>query len=77
MVYTGHVQNGAIVLDEPTVLPEGAAVRIVLAVESPQANEVSGPSFTERFSSVIGKARSLPEDAAENHDYYLFGVPKR
>jgi hypothetical protein len=73
----GHVENGAIVLDDPVALPDGAAVRIELAAESPQADEDSGPSFTERFASVIGKARSLPQDAAENHDHYLYGVPKK
>lgn len=77
MVYMGHVENGAIVLDDPVTLPDGAAVRIELAAESRLTGEDSGPSFTERFASVIGKARSLPEDAAENHDHYLYGVPKR
>ena len=28
MTLSGHVRNGAVVLDEPTPLPEGAPVRI-------------------------------------------------
>ena len=31
MPYRGHVENGAIVLDEPVGLPDGAIVKIVLA----------------------------------------------
>lgn len=77
MAYMGHVENGAIVLDEPVALPDGVAVRIELALMSPGVDEDSGPSLTERFAEVLGKARSLPEDAAENHDRYLYGAAKR
>ncbi len=76
MAYMGHVKNGAIVLDEPVVLPDGIAVRIEFAAGLPVADEVSGPSFAERYAEVLGKARTLPEDAAENHDRYLYGVKK-
>lgn len=77
MVYKGHVENGAIVLDEPMELPDGAVVKIELALESPADGEDSGSSFTERFADVLGKAQSLPDDAAENHDHYLYGVARR
>jgi len=77
MVYKGRVVNGNIVLDEPVTLPEGIIVRIELA-ESPQSHDNDlGSSFAERYASVIGKAEGLPEDAAENHDHYLYGTPKR
>lgn len=77
MAYRGHVENGAIVLDEPVALPDGAAVRIEFAVKAPGLDDDSGPSFTERFGEILGKARSMPEDAAENHDHYLYGAAKR
>ena len=77
MTYKGHVQNGAIVLDEPTCLPEGAPVKIELAEKLSVDGGKSGLSFGERYAEVLGKASSLPEDAAENHDHYLYGVPKR
>jgi hypothetical protein len=77
MTYKGHVQNGAIVLDEPTRLPEGAPVKIELAIKLPDSSEDKGLSFGERYAEVLGKARSLPEDAAENQDHYLYGVAKR
>jgi hypothetical protein len=77
MVYMGHVENGAIVLDEPVELPDGTVVKVELAGEAPTADTDSGPSFTQRFAEVLGKAQSLPEDAAANHDHYLYGVAKR
>ena len=75
MVYTGHVKNGVILADDPVELPEGAAVRFEIATEPESAGD-SYPTFGERFREVMGKAQSLPEDAAENHDHYLYGVPK-
>jgi hypothetical protein len=77
MTYRGHIENGAVVLDEPVALPDGAAVRIELAMNLPLVEEDTGLSFAERYGEVLGKARSLPEDAAENHDHYLYGVAKR
>jgi hypothetical protein len=77
MAYMGHVENGAIVLDDPVVLPDGAAVKIEFAVELRGSDDDSGPSFTERFGEVLGRARSMPEDAAENHDHYLYGAATR
>ncbi len=75
MVYRGHVQNGVILVDDPVELPEGAAVRFEIAMESEPAPD-SDLTFGKRFSAVMGKAQSLSEDAAENHDHYLYGLPK-
>jgi len=33
MTYRGHVKDGVVLLDEPTDLPEGVAVRVELAAE--------------------------------------------
>ncbi len=77
MTYTGHILNGAIVLDDPVRLPEGAPVRIELAVDLAENGESEGTSFGERYAEVMGRASSLPEDAAENHDHYLYGTSKR
>ena len=38
MAYRGHVEHGAIVLDEPVGLPDGAIVKIVLAGAAPNAD---------------------------------------
>jgi len=74
MSYRGHMENGVVVLDEPAAIAEGAKVRVDVAAHD---GDESGPSLAERLAAVIGKARSLPEDAAENHDHYLYGVPKK
>ncbi len=71
MTYTGHIRNGAIVLDEPVGLPEGAVVKFELAAVSPSEELQDVPTLAERLSSVIGKAEDMPADWAENHDAYL------
>jgi hypothetical protein len=70
MVCQGHIENGVIVLDEPLTIPDGVAVR----VEFPGRK---GRTLAERLAPVIGIIDGMPEDAAENHDHYLYGVPKR
>ena len=77
MTYKGHVENGAIVLDDRVELPDGVLVTIELAGDSAKEDGGSAPSFVERYAAVIGKARGLPADAAENHDHYLYGTPKK
>lgn len=70
MTLNGHVLNGTIVLDPPTSLPEGARLRIeVISAES--------PTLLERLARVAGRAQHLPPDAAEQHDHYLYGTPKK
>lgn len=76
MLLEGHVQNGQIVLDEPADLPDGARVRVEVVPPKPQP-EPDIPTLYERLKPVIGIATNLPEDAARNHDHYLYGTPKR
>jgi len=70
MSYRGHIRNGVVVFDEPVALPDGAAVR----VEQVPAGKIS---LAERMKDVIGIAKGLPRDLAENHDHYLHGRPKK
>ena len=76
MTYRGHIDKGTIVLDEAVKLPDGAIFRIELTTEIADVDDDSALSFSERYKEVIGKARSLPEDASEDHDHYLYGVLK-
>lgn len=76
MTYKGHVKNGTIVLDDPVKLPEGAIIRFEIET-GPGQPEKSMPTLAERYVDFIGKAVGLPEDAAENHDHYLYGLPKK
>ena len=72
--YTGQVVNGVIVLDEGAPpLPEGTRVHF----EPVGTGEEATPTLAERLKSVIGIARGLPPDLAEQHDHYIHGTPKR
>lgn len=77
MTYKGHIQNGVVVLDEPTLLPEGAEVRIDLVEDFSSQPQTSERSLYEELKDLIGIAQGLPRDMAENHDHYLHGLPKR
>ena len=79
MVYRGHVKGGVVVLDSPSSLPEGVEVRVeVVPVESegPLLDE-QGQTLGQKLMKYAGRAVGLPEDAALNHDHYLYGAPKR
>lgn len=75
MLLEGHVENGKIVLDEAAKLPEGAKVRVEL-LPSP-APLTEAPTLYERLKPFVGILHDLPEDAALNHDHYLYGAPKK
>ena len=77
MVYRGHVKNGVVVLDEPAPLPEGAEVHveIVAAVDVPPPQPPR--TLFDQLKPVIGMAKGLPSDAAQNVDHYLYGHPKQ
>lgn len=72
MTYTGHIEAGKVVLDEPARIPDGARVRIeVLSEPVMAADSGQAPSLAEQLACVIGKADQLPADWSENHDRYL------
>ena len=77
MTYRGHMKNGIVVLDAPADIPEGAAVEVRLVQEPSEAAADEIPSLYDRLKSAVGKAQGLPEDAAHNHDHYLYGLPKK
>lgn len=74
MTLRGRIKGGAVVLDEPTTLPDGTPVevRTVEAAAGP-----AGQTLYERYKTFIGAAGGLPEDFAEEHDHYIHGTPKR
>jgi len=77
MTLHGHVQNGTIVLDGNFSLPEGAAVEVQIKETPPTATpDEEIPTLAERLKYFIG-ILDLPEDAASNHDHYLYGTPKK
>jgi hypothetical protein len=72
MTYRGRVQNGVIVLENPSALPEVAQVEV-----TPTGEEDTRPTLAEIFKDIIGKAEGLPADSSINHDHYLYGTPKK
>jgi hypothetical protein len=81
--YTGVVRGGLIVLDGGVPPPpEGTKVQVRAITEPRAETEPAEPDFetdtlAERLKSVIGQAKGLPSDMAQQHDHYLHGTPKR
>ena len=71
MTYKGKVKDGVVVLEPGARLDEGAEV-VVEPVKVAHSR-----SLSERLRPLIGIAKGLPKDLAENHDHYLHGRPKR
>jgi hypothetical protein len=66
--YRGREKNGVIVLDENQQLDEGSLVEVT---------PLEPKTLADRLRGVIGAAKDLPPDLAENHDHYIHGAPKR
>lgn len=77
MTLQGHVQNGMIVLDQQVPLPEGAKVEVQIVAPQPDEPQGELPTLAETLKDFIGVLEGLPEDAAINHDHYLYGTPKK
>jgi hypothetical protein len=83
MTCRGRVQNGVVVPEAGTVLPEGAEVRIdITAQPTPPGTpdesqisrgEASPQSMYERYKDIIGVIKDLPPDASERVDDLLYG----
>jgi len=79
MTYKGHVENGMVVLDDPTGLPEGAMVSVAVLdfSQDHSPDDEASPTLYDRLEPVVGRAKGLPVDAAANVHHYLYGAPKR
>ena len=75
MTYRGRVRNGAVVLEGPVALPEGAEVRVILVADDCAIGRAPG-ILAQKLLRYAGKATGLPADAARQHDHYLYGTPK-
>ncbi len=79
MVFRGRVKNGVVVLEDPKALPEGAevSVRQVKPKRQPAKKPPAGKSLRPGLRKFAGKAESLPADASQYLDHYLYGHPKQ
>lgn len=69
MTYHGRIKNGVITLDNGASLPEGTEV-IVQLVDSRPLNELV--CLAQSFEDDT----DWPANGAEEHDHYLYGVPR-
>jgi hypothetical protein len=80
MSVTGQIVAGHVVLDTPAALPEGTRVRVEPladgAAHAPEPAEMP-KTLAERMSRFLTHTVDLPEDAALQHDHYLYGHPKK
>jgi hypothetical protein len=52
-------------------------VEIVPAESEGPLLDQQGQTLGQKLMKYAGRAVGLPEDAALNHDHYLYGAPKR
>jgi hypothetical protein len=72
MSFEGTVQNGVVVFDVQTPLPEGTRVEVLVKQE-----HAGNPPLRERLLKLAGTVDDLPADMARNHDHYIHGAPKK
>jgi hypothetical protein len=77
MVHRGHVKKGTIVLDADVTLPEGAEVAVEVLSEKGAGPVPNGERLHDGLDGLVGAAKGLPCDLAENHDRYLHGRDKQ
>ena len=75
MTLTAKVRNHSIALPPDIDIPEGTEVRVIIEETARPAGSVG--SFYESIKHLIGAAKDLPEDFADEHDHYIHGTPKR
>ena len=75
MILQGTVIKGMIVLDQPTLFPEGTRVEVTLK-EQVSPEDESGPTLLGLLK-FAGCMSDLPPDFAAEHDHYIHGTPKR
>lgn len=78
MKYRGTVVNGVVVLPPGAKLPDGTNVEVSPQPTGPAlGNREDELTLAETFGSFLGVFNDLPVDLAENHDHYLYGLPKK
>ena len=53
MTLQGHIKNGAIVLDQPQELPEGAAVQVEVLEPGVKPEPLDGPTLLDRLRACL------------------------
>lgn len=90
MTCRGHVRNGVVILDDPTVLLEGVEVEVMvrhndIGVGHPGAADIEEPPHPSIEHEIAGIVADVPEsqwdrlpaDLNEQLDHYIYGTLKR
>ena len=77
------VRNGIVVLPRKKHVPDGTRVSVeIIRTKSPASGRrrTSKTDLSELLLDLVKiskDVKGLPSDLADNHDYYLHGLPKR
>lgn len=70
MTLAGIVQNGSVVLEEGSNVPNGTHVQVIVPEEE------KAPTFLDLLE-FAGCIPDMPADFAAQHDHYIHGTPKK
>jgi hypothetical protein len=73
--YRGRVKDGVVVLDDPTGVPEGVVVEVVVLSDAPP-KVPAAPTLARRYAAVVGIVVGLPPDLATCHDLEYHGTTR-
>lgn len=73
MTFSGHIENGRVVLDAAPGLPDGTPVVVTVAQAPAESKDREIPTLYERMKPIIGIAEHLPPDASTKIDEILYG----
>jgi predicted DNA-binding antitoxin AbrB/MazE fold protein len=68
-------EGGVFKPKEPVDLQDKSEVEVLLPDKPPQ--EEDDPTGWKAIDSLRGIIKGAPPDMAENHDFYLYGRPRR
>ena len=69
--------KNTLLIEEPLELPPNTKVKIIVEVTEEKSSE-SHETSPGVFGFILSQSQHLGiSDWAENHDHYLYGVPKR
>lgn len=68
-------ENGVFKPKEPVQLQEKTEVEVLIPAAAPVDDD--DPTGWKTANELIGFIKDAPPDMAENHDFYLYGRPRR
>jgi predicted DNA-binding antitoxin AbrB/MazE fold protein len=68
-------ENGVFKPKEPVHLEERTEVEVLIPTATPADDD--DPTGWKAAEALIGFIKDAPSDMAENHDFYLYGRPRK